>query len=80
MVTPDSGPLISFGKIDRMDLIGRLKRPIIITDVVQMEITDGPDDATNARVLADWMQQGHLNVWRRPRFEAERRAARTDRG
>ena len=58
MVIPDSGPLISLGKIDRMDLIDRFKCPIIITDVVQMEITDGPDDATDARVLSDWMQRG----------------------
>lgn len=58
MVIPDSGPLISFGKIDRMDLIDRFKCPIIITDVVQMEVTDGPDDATDARVLSDWMERG----------------------
>ena len=37
MVIPDSGPPISLGKVDRMDLIDRFECPIIITDVVQME-------------------------------------------
>jgi hypothetical protein len=82
LVIPDSGPLISLAKIDRLDLLERFKCQIIITDVVAMEVTDGPDDAKDVGLLRGWLANrgnqisieettyGHLVKSNRELFEA----------
>jgi hypothetical protein len=55
LVIPDSGPLISLARIGRLDLIDRFRCPILITDVVEMELLDGPPDAPDAPVFKDWL-------------------------
>jgi hypothetical protein len=62
LVVPDSGPLISLARIDRLDLIDRFKCPIVITDVVEMEISDGPDEAPDVSRLKRWIGNGGNRV------------------
>lgn len=56
LVIPDSGPLISLARIDRLDLIDRFRCPILITDVVEMELLDGPEDSPDTPVLQGWLE------------------------
>lgn len=55
LVIPDSGPLISLARIGRLDLIDRFRCPILITDVVEMELLDGPADGPDASAVKDWL-------------------------
>ena len=48
LVIPDSGPLITLGAIDRLDLINRFKCGILIADMVGYEIMRGPDTARSS--------------------------------
>ncbi len=58
LAIPDSGPLISLGRIDRLDLLDRFNCPIVITDMVVGEVLQGMPGAPDARVFRDWFQQG----------------------
>lgn len=58
VLIPDSGPLISLAKINRLDILDRFKCPILITDVVEIEVTNGPDDLPDIPILKEWIKQG----------------------
>lgn len=45
VVIPDSGPLISLARINRLDLIDRFNSRILITDAVEIELMDGSPGA-----------------------------------
>ena len=62
LVIPDSGPLISLAKIDRLDLLDRIKCPITIIDVVKKEVLDGPSDANDVQLLEKWFEQGKNRI------------------
>ena len=55
LVIPDSGPLISLVRIGRLDLVDRFRCPILITDVVEMELLDGPEDGPDKPVFQEWL-------------------------
>ncbi|MCW3782924.1 hypothetical protein [Defluviimonas salinarum] len=54
IVIPDSGPLMSLGRIDRLDLLDRFNCPILITDMVADEILRGKPGAPDASVFEAW--------------------------
>jgi hypothetical protein len=56
LVIPDSGPLITLGSIDRLDLINRFKCGILIADMVGYEIMRGPDAAPDKAVFLKWFE------------------------
>lgn len=59
---PDTGPLISLARIGRLDLIDRFKSQILITDAVQVELMDGPQDAPDLAVLTEWIAKGENRI------------------
>ena len=56
LVIPDTGPLITFGVIDRFDLLDRFNCAIVITDMVAVEVLRGPDTALDKPVFQRWFQ------------------------
>jgi hypothetical protein len=54
LVIPDTGPLITFGVIDRLDLLDRFKCPILVTDMINAEVTRGPDTALDKEAFERW--------------------------
>jgi hypothetical protein len=54
LAIPDSGPLITFGLLDRLDLLDRFKCPILVTDMVSEELLRGPDTAKDKVVFEKW--------------------------
>ena len=58
IVMPDTGPLISLARIDRLDLVERFRSQILITDAVQIELMDGPEDAPDRVALSKWIASG----------------------
>lgn len=58
IVFPDSGPLISLAKINRLDLIDRFQSQILITDAVEIEIMEGPEGSADMTVLSNWIKNG----------------------
>lgn len=53
LVIPDSGPLISLARADRLDLVEVFNRPIVIADIVRLECLKKPS-APDYPVLARW--------------------------
>ncbi len=58
LAIPDSGPLISLGRIDRLDLLDRFNCPIVITDMVAGEVLRGMPGSPDAMIFRDWFRQG----------------------
>lgn len=56
IVIPDSGPLMSLGRINRLDLLDRFACPILITDMVADEVLRGMPGAPDAVVFKDWFE------------------------
>lgn len=56
LVIPDSGPLISLGSINRLDLIDRFKCGILIADMVGYEVGRGPDTAPDKVAFLKWFE------------------------
>lgn len=54
LVIPDSGPLITFGLLDRLDLLDRFNCAIVVTDMVAAEVLRGPDTAIDKPVFQRW--------------------------
>ena len=54
LAIPDSGPLISLGRVARLDLLNRFNCPIVITDMVADEVLRGLPGAPDAAVFRDW--------------------------
>ena len=52
VVMLDTGPLISLARIGRLDLLDRFGSLILITDAVQVELMDGPQDDPDKVSLA----------------------------
>jgi hypothetical protein len=55
LVIPDSGPLITLGTINRLDLLDRFNCGILIADMVEIEIRRGPDTAPDKIAFSRWM-------------------------
>ncbi len=58
LVIPDSGPLISLGRIERLDLLDRFDCPIVITDMVVDEVLRGMPGAPDAEIFNVWFENG----------------------
>ncbi len=58
LAIPDSGPLISLGRIDRLDLLDRFNCPVVITDMVVDEVLRGMPGAPDAMIFSDWFHKG----------------------
>ena len=58
LVIPDSGPLMSLGRIDRLDLLDRFNCPILIADMVVDEVLRGMPGAPDAMIFDDWFRNG----------------------
>ncbi len=56
IVIPDSGPLISLGRIDRLDLLDRFRCSILITDMVAEELLRGTPGAPDRHVFKKWFE------------------------
>jgi len=54
LVIPDTGPLITFGAIDRLDLLDRFKCPILVTDMIHIEVSRGPATALDKEAFERW--------------------------
>ena len=52
LAIPDSGPLISLGRVERLDLLDRFDCPIVITDMVADEVLRGLPGAPDAGSFA----------------------------
>lgn len=59
---PDSGPLMSLGRIDRLDLLERFKCPILITDMVAAEVLRGLPGAPDAAIFQHWFESRDNHV------------------
>ena len=57
LAIPDSGPLITFGLLDRLDLLDRFKCPILVTDMVSEEVLRGPDTAKDKVIFEKWFAE-----------------------
>ncbi len=57
LVIPDSGPLITFGLINRLDLLDRFKCAIMVTDMVSYEVLRGPETAADRPVFQSWFAE-----------------------
>lgn len=58
LVIPDSGPLISLGRINRLDLLDRFNCPIVIADVAVNEVLRGMPGAPDVMIFRDWIRNG----------------------
>jgi hypothetical protein len=56
LVIPDSGPLITLGSVNRLDLIDRFRCGILIADMVGYEIERGPDTAPDKAAFSKWFK------------------------
>lgn len=56
LVIPDTGPLITFGVIDRLDLLDRFNCAIMVTDMVAAEVLRGPNTARDKPVFERWFR------------------------
>ena len=54
LVIPDSGPLITLGLINRLDLLNRFNCAVLIADMVEYEIKRGPDAAPDKAAFIKW--------------------------
>jgi hypothetical protein len=57
LVIPDSGPLITFGLVNRLDLLDRFKCAIMIADMVSYEVLRGPKTAEDRGIFQKWFAQ-----------------------
>lgn len=55
LVLPDTGPLISLARIDRLDLFDRFQCPTLITDAVHFELMVATPRAPEHMALSLWM-------------------------
>lgn len=62
LIIPDSGPLISLAKINRLDLLDLFKCPIIVTDAVKFEVLNGPEDLPDVKTLKAWFENAGNRV------------------
>lgn len=62
LVIPDAGPLISLGKIDRLDILLTLGHPIYVVDQVRYEVTKDKRFADASRI--EGFMRDHANVVR----------------
>ena len=56
IVIPDSGPLMSLGRINRLDLLDRFQCPVLITDMVADEVLRGLPGAPDAAIFQSWFE------------------------
>jgi hypothetical protein len=56
LVIPDSGPLITLGLINRLDLLDRFNCGVLIADMVEYEIKRGPDTAPDKAAFIKWFE------------------------
>jgi hypothetical protein len=56
LVIPDSGPLITFALIDRLDLLDRFTCAIVVTDMVAEEVLRGSDAAVDKARFQRWFE------------------------
>ena len=60
LAIPDSGPLITFGLLNKLDLLDRFKCAILVTDMVLEEVLRGPDTAKDKVIFEKWFgEQGN---------------------
>lgn len=60
IIIPDSGPLMSLGRINRLDLLDRFRCSILITDMVAEEVLRGTPGAPDRNVFKKWFEAcGH---------------------
>ena len=57
LAIPDSGPLISLGRIRRLDLLDRFNCPIMITDMLADEVLRGYPGSPDAAIFRDWFER-----------------------
>ena len=57
LVIPDSGPLITFGLLNRLDLLDRFKCAIMITDMVSYEVLRGSENAADKPIFHKWFTE-----------------------
>ena len=57
-VIPDTGPLISLARIDRLDLLDGLNSQILITDAVEFGFMNGREDTPDLANIEDWIARG----------------------
>ena len=62
LAIPDSGPLISLGRINRLDLLDRFNCPIVITDMVASEVLRGIPGSPDATIFRDWFRKGSNRI------------------
>ena len=62
LVIPDSGPLMSLGRMNRLDLLDRFNCPIVITDMVVDEVLRGMPGAPDAVIFRDWFRNGGTRI------------------
>ena len=62
VVLPDTGPLISFARIKRLDLFDRFKTQILITDAVHFEIMDEWNPSADKAEISSWMQSNRNKI------------------
>jgi hypothetical protein len=58
LVIPDTGPLISLGLIDRLDLIDRFECAVLVTDMVRYELERGGEKAADKPAVDRWFAHG----------------------
>ncbi len=61
LAIPDSGPLMSLGRIDRLDILDRFNCPIVIADIMVYEVYEvlrGMPGAPDAMTFGGWFQKG----------------------
>jgi predicted nucleic acid-binding protein len=61
LLIPESGPLISLARVDRLDLIDRFDGQIILPDAVAIEVTRRKE-LQDAKTISDWLSRGGNRV------------------
>lgn len=81
LIIPDSGPLISLARANRLDLVEVFDRPIVIADIVQLECLKKPT-APDHPILERWFARigNRARVIDTPMREPYEAALRRERG
>jgi len=57
IVLPDTGPLISLGLLERLDLIERFNSAVLVTDMVKYEALRGDEETPDRHTLERWFEK-----------------------
>ena len=58
LAIPDSGPLVSSGRMNRLNILDRFDCQVVIADMVASEVLRRIPGASDATIFRDWFRKG----------------------